>query len=148
MMYLLDTDHVTLDQHGHPLVSARIRLVGSAQVTISVVTVEEQLRGWLAVIRNATSAHKRTMAYAQLRTAVSYFATFMLLDYTLAADTRVADLRQQRIRIGTQDLRIAAIALTNHATLVTRNTRDFNQIPGLLIEDWSLNDANAPGRTF
>ncbi len=96
------------------------------------------MRGWLAVIRSATAAQKRTAAYAQLRMAVSYFATFTLLDYTLAADARVADLRRQGVRIGTQDLRIAAIALLNGATVVTRNDRDFRQVPGLSLEDWSL----------
>ncbi|HZG68977.1 MAG TPA: hypothetical protein VEZ12_19735, partial [Herpetosiphonaceae bacterium] len=62
MIYLLDTDHVTLEQHGHPSVTARVRLAGPSQVAISVITVEEQMRGWLAVIRGATTAQKRTAA--------------------------------------------------------------------------------------
>lgn len=138
MIYLLDTDHVTLDQHGYAPVSARIRLAGQAQVAISIITVEEQLRGWLAVIRAATTATRRSAAYAQFRTAVAYFATFTLLDYTIDADVLVAKLRGQGVRIGTQDLRIAAIALTYGATVVTRNERDFGQVPQLPIADWSL----------
>jgi tRNA(fMet)-specific endonuclease VapC len=35
------------------------------------------------------------------------------------------------------DLKIAAIALAHTATLVTRNTRDFEKIAGLKIEDWT-----------
>jgi tRNA(fMet)-specific endonuclease VapC len=47
-------------------------------------------------------------------------------------------LRQQQIRIGTQDLRIAAISLANQTTLVTRNQQDFSKVPGLLLEDWTI----------
>lgn len=60
-----------------------------------------------------------------------------MLDFTQAAFDQFSALRQQRIRIGAQDLRIAAITRANAAILVTRNTRDFAQVPGLRIEDWS-----------
>ncbi|NJO81733.1 MAG: type II toxin-antitoxin system VapC family toxin [Blastochloris sp.] len=60
-----------------------------------------------------------------------------MLDFTQIAFDQFSALRQQRIRIGAQDLRIAAVTLANAAILVTRNTRDFAQVPGLRIADWS-----------
>jgi tRNA(fMet)-specific endonuclease VapC len=43
----------------------------------------------------------------------------------------------QKIRVGTQDLKIAAIAKSLSAIIVTRNSRDFSKIPEIQIEDWS-----------
>ncbi len=137
MTFLLDTDHVSLDQRGHPIVRARVQAAGSAQVAVSIITVEEQLRGWLAAIRAATTPEARATAYQRLRMAVEYFASFAVVDYTAQADALVSDLRKQGVRIGTQDLRIAAIALVQGATVVTSNTHDFAQVPGLAIEDWA-----------
>jgi tRNA(fMet)-specific endonuclease VapC len=61
-----------------------------------------------------------------------------LLDYDERAANACERLRVARVRIGTMDLRIAAIALANNATLLTRNTRDFAKVPGLRLEDWSV----------
>lgn len=50
---------------------------------------------------------------------------------------RYESLRKAHRNVGKNDLRIAAIALEHSAIVVTRNAHDFNQIPGLTIEDWS-----------
>ena len=138
MTFLLDTDHVSLDQRGHPIVRARVQAAGSAQVAVSIITVEEQMRGWLAAIRATTTPQARVIAYQRLRMAVEYFASFAVIDYTTKVEVLVSDMRKQGIRIGTQDLRIAAIAIVHGTILVTRNVRDFAQVPGLVIEDWSV----------
>ncbi len=46
--------------------------------------------------------------------------------------------RIRRIRIGTQDLKIAATALAKQVPVATGNRRDFARVPGLVIEDWSV----------
>ena len=47
-------------------------------------------------------------------------------------------LRKNGTPIGANDMLIAAIALANHLTLVTHNTKEFNRIEQLAIEDWEL----------
>ena len=41
-----------------------------------------------------------------------------------------------KIRLGTMDLKIAAIALVNDALLLTANRRDFERVPALRVENW------------
>jgi tRNA(fMet)-specific endonuclease VapC len=61
-----------------------------------------------------------------------------VLEFSAEAEVRFADLKQQRIKIGAPDLKIASIVLVVGGTVVTRNRRDFEKVPGLMIEDWSL----------
>jgi tRNA(fMet)-specific endonuclease VapC len=56
----------------------------------------------------------------------------------MACERKFNELRRQKIRIGTRDLRIAATALVHNLTLVTRNHKDFSRVPALRIEDWSV----------
>lgn len=46
------------------------------------------------------------------------------------------DLRGQRLRLGTMDLKIAATALVHDALLLSANRRDFERVPGLRVENW------------
>lgn len=51
-------------------------------------------------------------------------------------DTDHMVVRRQKIRLGTMDLKIAAIALIHDSTLLSANLRDFQQVPNLRAEDW------------
>jgi predicted nucleic acid-binding protein len=63
--------------------------------------------------------------------------TLTILDFDVTAEMIDQSLRQRHPRMGTQDRRIAAIALANNCTLVTRNQNDFGQVAGLVLEDWA-----------
>lgn len=140
-LWVLDTDHVTLLQQIHPLVVRRVATINYGELAVTVVTAEEQMRGWLNVIRQASQSSQSDRliwAYTGLRDALHYLNSFNLLNFDQAAYTRYTELRRQKVRIGTQDLRIAAIVLSVNGILVTRNQRDFAQVPGLILEDWTI----------
>lgn len=136
-LWILDTDHLSLFQRGHIHVVPRLLETSPASLAITIVTAEEQLRGRLNQIRRAQLAKTAVPAYQRLRELLDFLSSINLLDYTEEADARYRALCQEKIRIGTRDLRIAAIALAVSGTLITRNSRDFGQISGLQLEDWS-----------
>lgn len=75
--------------------------------------------------------------YDRLAETVAFLSRIRLLSFTESAITHYERLQALKLRIGTMDLRIAAITLAHDATLVTRNIQDFQLIPNLRIEDWA-----------
>jgi tRNA(fMet)-specific endonuclease VapC len=137
-MFILDTDHISLFQRHDPHVTARVLATPALELATTVITVKEQLRGRLDRVRRARSDAEVVRTYHSLLATFFYFRTITVIDFDEQAQTFFKRLRAQRTRIGTLDLRIAAIALSRDATLVTRNRQDFARIPSLNIEDWSL----------
>ena len=115
--------------------------VNAENLALTIVTVEEAIRGWFNEIRKASvpsQADKLVWAYTNLWDTLDDFKNLNILKFDQNASTIYTEFRRQRIRIGTQDLRIAAIVLANNAILVTRNHRHFSQVPDLVQEDWTI----------
>jgi tRNA(fMet)-specific endonuclease VapC len=138
IQWILDTDHMTHWQRNNPQVIQRIATLDRTQLATTVITLEEQMRGRLSQINQVASADRLRFAYVALRRTHGLFQDIQICDFTYEAELRYADLIKQRLRVGTQDLRIAAIALSLNATVVTCNVRDFGRVSGLSIEDWTL----------
>jgi tRNA(fMet)-specific endonuclease VapC len=134
---LLGTDHISLHERRHPPLRARLEALPPESIAVSVVTVEAALRGRLAVLARHSTGEPRQRAYVKLMETVRFFGSIHVVLFDASCEQRFQSLRSQRVRLGTQDLRIAATALAHGFTLVTRNRRDFARVPGLLIEDWS-----------
>jgi tRNA(fMet)-specific endonuclease VapC len=136
-IYILDTDHLSLYGRNHPTVIARLR-AAQVQLTTTAINVEEQLRGRLAQIAEAKDGTALSGAYQRLVETVMMLSEFNILQYDTKSHEVYQALKAQRIRIGTQDLRIASITLAHDSILLTRNLRDFDKIPELRVQDWSL----------
>jgi tRNA(fMet)-specific endonuclease VapC len=136
--YLLDTDHVSLHEAGHPPLRQRLASISPTDLGVSIVTAEESLRGRVAILSRKLDGAGRLRGYAKLLETLRFYATITIVPFDQACETAFQGLLASRLRIGNRDLKIAATALASQCTLVTRNQRDFAQVPGLLLDDWSV----------
>lgn len=139
-MQILDTDHMTILERGgitaYPL-QVRLRQVSVEELATTIISYEEQVRGWLSRVSQARTPERLVEAYKLLQRNMDRYCTATIISYDQSASENFLRLRQAQIRIGTQDLQIAAICLANNATLLSRNLKDFEQVPGLTVEGWS-----------
>ncbi len=139
-MYLLDTDHLSiLERGGEASQKLRTRLsqVDADQVGTTIISYEEQMRGWLDKVAKANKTEDQVRMYQKLERNLQLFSAMNRLSYDLAAVIEFQRLRRIYRRLGTMDLKIAAIAITQGAVVLTRNLSDFGQIDELQSEDWS-----------
>ena len=137
-MLVLDTNHVSELTYRTPAGMRLLRRLDASEqdATVSAITVEESLRGWLAQIRRHSEPRKQISAYQRLISQVEVFASWLVLPWDDDAADRFDALKPIRQQVGTQDLKIACICLAHDATLLTRNLADFNPVPGLRVENW------------
>jgi tRNA(fMet)-specific endonuclease VapC len=137
-MYVLDTDHITaLDRD--PMFGAKLKARterSNDRVATTIVTAEEQLRGWLAQVNLHRDPQKQIRAYGRLQNRLAFFAAWKVLPWDEPAADQFGKLRGQGVRIGTMDLKIASIVMTHNAILLTRNLVDFGKVPGLQVDNW------------
>lgn len=136
-LYILDSDHLSLYQRGHKPLGQRLLATSPDQIAITVVSAEELIRGRLSQIRKAANSPERVRAYYWFTRTLEFLRDFTVVDYDAQAESHYQTLIAQKVRIGAQDLKIAAIALSQGAILVTRNRQDFERVTSLNLEDWS-----------
>ncbi|SRR5216683_4027711 len=139
-MILLDTDHLTVLRYPEnpqcAELTARIERTGAEAFAVTIVSVEEQTRGLLALIHRTRDIDKQVPVYDRFARLLDFFSHWRIVPFDLRAAAEFKRLRQQRIRIGTMDLKIASIALVHNASVLSANLRDFQQVPELRVESW------------
>jgi tRNA(fMet)-specific endonuclease VapC len=137
--FLLDTDTVTLAHYGHPQAIQHLVQHPDSDIAIPAISVQEQMRGWLARLNRLSVAKDVADWYDFLvKRMFPVWNRYELISFSEPAILRFEQLRAMRLNIGLMDLRISAVALQDGFTVVTRNQRDFNRVPGLTSEDWSV----------
>ena len=137
-MHILDTDTLTHLHLGHPRVAEHIQRAADSEICTTLITKIEILRGRFASVLKAGSGTELIRAQTWLLRAEELLAQIAVVPFTQAAANQFDVLRSTKKlnKIGNADLLIASTALSIRATLVTRNVRHFEPIPGLLIVNW------------
>lgn len=139
-LLILDTDHVSLFLAGNkPIIAQVARHLHD--VAITVITVQELFNGWNGKLNDPRQANNLSNLYTKLWTTTEFFKVINILNFDKSAENCYMSLRKiskalDKKRIA-KDLRIATIALTQNAIVVTRNYKDFSQVPNLKIENWA-----------
>jgi tRNA(fMet)-specific endonuclease VapC len=142
MKFLLDTDHISVLQKqsgaDFAAIIARIAQVPQTDLAFCIVSFHEQALGCNSYIAQAKSPADVVQGYRMFDRVLSAFAAAVVLPFDTKASLVFDGLVAARVRIGTMDLRIASIALSQGLTLLTRNARDFAKVSGLVIADWTV----------
>ena len=142
MRYLLDTDHISFLQRrsGQEFTRLIIRMEQHSQVDfdLSIVSFHEQVLGAHNFINRARINIDVMRGYTLLLEILQGFSSAPVLQYEAEAVAIFDELRRQKVRVSTMDLRISEIALSHNLIVLTRNVSDFSKVPGLMKEDWTV----------
>lgn len=138
-LYILDTNALSyLEQNEQTGTFWKQRVAHELDViAVSIISVEEQLNGWYGLLRRPLSAKALADVYERMTRNIGFLAVLPIVTFSEAAILYFEMLKGMHLNVGSNDLRIAAIALENDATVITRNTRDFARVPNLRIENWA-----------
>ncbi len=140
-MIVLDTDHMSLlewkDSPDAKRLDARLQHVPPHEMWTTIISYEEQVRGWTAAIAKATSVKEQVDKYRRLHRLLTLYCSFQILEFDEKAAVEYQRLRKQYKRLASMDLKIAAIVIARKGKLLSRNTRDFTPISELTVEDWT-----------
>lgn len=134
MNYVLDTNAVAELMKGAPATVARLRAVPKSHVGVPQPVIAEIAFG-LARLSRSKRKDRLSATWAALSAELPRIA--WTDDVSLAFGQTKATLQRRGTPIEDFDVAIAAHAIAYGATLVTANTRHFERVPGLLLEDWA-----------
>ncbi len=139
-MPILDTNPISiLERRGPEAVRliAYLDTVEADDICVTVISYEEQIRGWMSALGSARDARAQALPYARPLAQLENYCSLQILPFDEAAAMQYEELRKTHRRTSSPDLKIAAVALVHDTTLVTQNTRDFENIIGLKLKDWT-----------
>lgn len=130
LRYLLDTNVVIYVVKRRPIAVLETFSRHQGRMAISAITLAELLHG----------AEKSSDVARNLAVVDDFCSRLEVLPYTAGAAAHYgsvrAALKMAGTPIGVNDLHIAGHARSLGLTLVSNNLREFERVPGLLLENW------------
>ncbi len=133
-MFLLDTNIcIYAMKNSFPSLTDKLFSIHPDEIVVSSITVSELEYG-------ASKSRWKEETRFRMRLFLSAFQTIPFSQEDALVCGRIrALLASAGTPIGPYDLMIAAQALQRNLTVVTHNTKEFERVPGLLLEDWVMN---------
>src|SRR4051794_21545494 len=103
-LFVLDSDTLSLLEHGHEAVSARAASHSAGEIAIAVITVDEVLRGWFSMVRKAKNSRQLALAYDRLARSVSFLFRTRILTFSETAIATFSQLVKAKLHVGANDL--------------------------------------------
>lgn len=133
MQYLLDTNAcIEYLNNRDSKIRSKLETKLPAQILLCSVVKSELLYGAIKSIQTEKNLQKLEL----------FFSNIQSIPFSDAAAQKYGDIRfdleKKGTPIGPYDLQIASIACVNNLTLITHNTKEFNRVVGLKIEDWLI----------
>ncbi len=138
MMYILDTDSLSLLQKGNEKIKSRLAVAKGFDFGITIITKAEILRGRYEFLLKAENKENLEKAQYWLKESEDLLAQLLVINFDDDSLATSDELRQNSKyrKIGRADLLITSICLANRAILVTRNVKHFKEFPNLEVENW------------
>ena len=128
-MLVLDTDHFSLLEWSSGVerenLLRRLNTVSADEIFTTIITYEEQTRGWMAHAARARTIVQQVNAYRKLMRHLDIYRKTQVLEFDERAAAEFECLQRLRLRVGTMDLKIAAIALAHGAHRVDQKPEGF-----------------------
>jgi tRNA(fMet)-specific endonuclease VapC len=137
-MYLLDTNILTALHAGNSKVINKIKHLDDPEIAITIITKVELIQGRISFLLKATNGQDLLRAQNLLVQTERLLSELEVVSFDQSAIEQFELLLTNRSlrKSGRADLLIASIALANRATLVSRNLKDFQNIPNLKLVNW------------
>ncbi|XZN96042.1 MAG: PIN domain-containing protein [Microcoleus sp.] len=117
-MYILDTDSLSILEHNGEnarRLLAKLSTLQADELSVTIISYEEQMRGWLSYLARTRSIQAQVEAYKRLKKQLENYCAISVIEFDEKSATEFQRLKKLYPRLGSMDLKIAAIAIANDA---------------------------------